>query len=252
METKIIVRADDLGYSDAVNVGIDRTVRHGLINNVGVMVNMPTTVSGLEMIKDTDVCLGLHTVICAGRPLTDARLIPSITNSDGTFRSSTDYRRASTDFVDLDEVVLEIEAQYQRFVTLVGRKPDYFEGHAVVSANFVKGLAIVAERHQLNFLRFALGPDSPSVLFKDNRLHVFMESMGANYDPYRTLKRAARAHYDEGYAMMICHPGYLDHYLLTHSSLTTPRTQEVAMLTDPQMRHWLSQHQVTLMKYSEL
>ncbi|MCT0221291.1 ChbG/HpnK family deacetylase, partial [Lactiplantibacillus plantarum] len=46
MERKVIVRADDLGYSDAVNVGIARTVHNGLINNVGVMVNMPTTMSG--------------------------------------------------------------------------------------------------------------------------------------------------------------------------------------------------------------
>nr|WP_308723622.1 hypothetical protein [Lactiplantibacillus plantarum] len=34
-------------------------------------------------------------------------------------------------FVDLNEVVLQIEAQYQKFVALVGGKPDYFEGHAV-------------------------------------------------------------------------------------------------------------------------
>ena len=43
MKTKIIVRADDLGYSRAVNLGIADTVKHGIINNVGLMVNMPTT-----------------------------------------------------------------------------------------------------------------------------------------------------------------------------------------------------------------
>lgn len=208
MERKVIVRADDLGYSDAVNVGIARTVHNGLINNVGVMVNMPTTMSGLAMIKDAGVCLGLHTVISAGRPLTNPKLIPSITNPDGTFRHSSDYRAAIHDFVDLNEVVLEIEAQYQKFVALVGRQPDYFEGHAVVSDNFVKGLEIVGERHHLNLLRFAAGLDSPSVLFKGKVLHVFMESMGKNYNPYETLKRAALAQYNDGYAMMVCHPGY--------------------------------------------
>nr|WP_308723624.1 ChbG/HpnK family deacetylase [Lactiplantibacillus plantarum] len=71
-----------------------RTVHNGLINNVGVMVNMPTTMSRLAMIKDAGVCLGLHTVvISAGRPLTNP-LIPSITNPDGTFRHSSDYRAA--------------------------------------------------------------------------------------------------------------------------------------------------------------
>ncbi|MBP5844205.1 ChbG/HpnK family deacetylase [Lactiplantibacillus plantarum] len=252
MERKVIVRADDLGYSDAVNVGIARTVHNGLINNVGVMVNMPTTMSGLAMIKDAGVYLGLHTVISAGRPLTNPKLIPSITNPDGTFRHSSDYRAAIHDFVDLNEVVLEIEAQYQKFVALVGRQPDYFEGHAVVSDNFVKGLEIVGERHHLNLLRFAAGPDSPSVLFKGKVLHVFMESMGKNYNPYETLKRAALAQYNDGYAMMVCHPGYLDDYLLQHSSLTVPRTQEVAMLTDSQMQEWLERQQIKLIKYSEV
>jgi len=36
----IIIRADDLGYSKGVNYGTYESVKNGLINNVGVMVNM--------------------------------------------------------------------------------------------------------------------------------------------------------------------------------------------------------------------
>ena len=118
------------------------------------------------------------------------------------------------------------QAQYQKFVALVGRQPDYFEGHAVVSDNFVKGLEIVGERHHLNLLRFAAGPDSPSVLFKGKVLHVFMESMGKNYNPYETLKRAALAQYNDGYAMMVCHPGYLDDYHITTFKPDSSPTQK--------------------------
>lgn len=250
--TKIIVRADDLGYSKAINLGISETVHKGIINNVGVMVNMPETENGLNLIKDANVCLGLHTVICAGRPLTDPKLIPSITNDDGAFVHSKVYRSTKHDFVNLDEVVMEIEAQYQKFVELVGHDPEYFEGHAVVSDNFIKGLKIVADRHNLKFLDFALGPDSDSVPFEGRRLHVYMESMGNNYNPYDTLKRAAKAKYDDGYSMMVCHPGYLDNYILTHSSLTIPRTQEVAMLTDSKTKEWLKDNKVELLKYSDL
>ena len=48
--TKVIVRADDLGYSEAVNLGIEKTVKDGIINNVGVMVNMPATQHGLDLL----------------------------------------------------------------------------------------------------------------------------------------------------------------------------------------------------------
>ena len=37
---KILVRADDLGYCEAVNYGIARAVKSGIIRCVGVMANM--------------------------------------------------------------------------------------------------------------------------------------------------------------------------------------------------------------------
>jgi len=248
--TKVIIRADDLGYSEAVNLGIEKTVREGIINNVGVMVNMPTTQHGLDLLADTDVCLGCHTVICAGRPLTDPKLIPSITTEDGYFKPSKVYRQATKDFVDLDEVVMEIEAQYQRFVALTGQKPGYFEGHAVVSDNFVKGLRIVAERHDVSFLNFSF--DDKPIPFNGKSLYVAMDSMKPKYDPFVTLKQMALVPHDDGYGMLVCHPGYLDDYLLTHSSLTIPRTQEVAMLCDPQTLSWLNEHDIQLIKYNEV
>ena len=47
---KIMVRADDLGYSRGVNYGIYDTVKKGVIKNIGFMVNMPDSVEGYERI----------------------------------------------------------------------------------------------------------------------------------------------------------------------------------------------------------
>lgn len=77
--------------------------------------------------------------------------------------------------------------------------------------------------------------------------------MGENYNPYKTLKKAALKTYnDNSYSMMICHPGYLDDYILNHSSLTIPRTQEVAMLTDSKVKEWLNDNKIELIKYTDL
>src|SRR5699024_142586 len=149
---KIILRADDLGYSEAVNYGVAKSVLDGLINNVGVMVNMPATQHGVDLLNDADhVAFGLHTNISAGRQLTDPALIPSLVDEEGNFKASKLYRTAEVDFVDLDEVKIEIEAQYHRFLELFGRKPDYFEGHAVASDNFFKGLEEIAEKFDLKY-----------------------------------------------------------------------------------------------------
>ena len=57
---KILLRADDLGYSEAVNLGIEKSIRQGLIRSLGVMVNMPATLHGVELIRDCDIALGVH------------------------------------------------------------------------------------------------------------------------------------------------------------------------------------------------
>ena len=37
---KLIMRADDLGFSEAVNLGIYKAVKEGVITSVGMMTNM--------------------------------------------------------------------------------------------------------------------------------------------------------------------------------------------------------------------
>lgn len=61
---KIMVRADDLGFSKAINYGIYETLKNGVIRNIGFMVNMPDSLHGYELVKDYDICLGQHTNVC--------------------------------------------------------------------------------------------------------------------------------------------------------------------------------------------
>ena len=247
---RLLVRADDLGYSEAVNYGIAKTVNDGFIRSVGVMTNMPTVKSGLALMKRKDLCLGLHTNICVGRPITDPALIPSITTESGEFKPSSEYRSAEEDFVNLDEVVLEIEAQYRRFKELTGEEPHYFEAHAVKSDNLFKGLVIVAERHNLPLLPCAL--DGP-VTFRTTKMISAMEAGDPGYDPFETLKRLSLRDYgDDECPMMVCHPGWLDQYILTHSSMTLSRTKEADMLCDPAVKTWLDGNDIKLVTYDDI
>lgn len=246
---QILLRADDLGYSKAVNYGIYESVVHGVINNIGVMVNMPATQMGLDLLKDQSVDLGLHTVICAGRPLLPAKQVPSLVDEFGNFKASRIYRQnQGADFVVLDEVVAEIEAQYQRFVALTGRKPDYFEGHAVTSANFAKGLALVAKRHDLPLLAQPKQMGAVQTFKHATKFAFVMESMQEDYDPMAMLQRVL-AQETNAIPMFVFHPGYLDQEILTQSSLTLNRTKEVQMLTSPATKALL--HDVKCLRYSQ-
>ncbi len=250
---RIIVRADDLGFTEGINYGIDKACRDGIIRSVGVMVNMPATGHGYNLVKDLPLCLGLHTNICVGKPLCDPKDVPSICDEKGNLKASRVYResfRQGIDFVNLDEVILEIEAQYEAFVKLTGQKPHYFEGHAVASDNFFKGLQIVAERHGCDYLGMSM--DGP-VRFRNTYLYSSMESMNRDYDPFESLKKAALKDYGEdGCLMFVCHPGYLDQEILDLSSLTLPRPKEVAMAISKETKDWLRENDITVITYDDL
>lgn len=252
MTNKILIRTDDLGYSKAVNYGIYESIHNGLIKNVGFMVNMDASEHGLNLIKDEDVAIGLHTVICVGKPLLDPKLIPSIVQDNGEFKKSKTYRMADSDFVKFDEVILEIEAQYQKFVELVGRSPDYFEGHAVSSDNFNKGLEYVANKHNVPFL--SCSPDSnDDVKFKNSLLRPIMKCMEDNYNPKELIKKAADfAKCSDIIPMIIFHCGYLDEYILNSSSLTFPRVKEVEASTDKRLKEWIDIQNIELTDYKKL
>lgn len=248
---KILVRGDDLGYSRAVNYGIYDTIHNGINNNVGVMVNMPSTKQGLDLLKNEGVSLGLHINISNGRPISNPRDISSLVDNNGFFKRSKIYRNATHDFVILDQVVQEIEAQYQKFLELVGETPSYFEGHAVQSTNFIKGLEIVAKRHNLAYLPFS---DNKIISFKHSKLLPFCESMLPNYQPIITFKKLIKIadKNNDVIPFMICHPGYLDEYILNTSSLTFPRPKEVSLLCSQEVRDLIAKHDIKLIKYNEI
>lgn len=255
---KILIRADDLGYSRAVNYGIYDSVHCGIVNNVGVMVNMKSTEMGLELLKNENIDLGMHTNISNGKPILPANKIPSLVDRKGYFKSSHEYRQAyanNEDIVNLDEVTAEIDAQYHRFLELIGHKPDYFEGHAVMSNNFRKGLRIVAQKYNLPFLDFPL--QSEVVFKKSTKFMPFMGGYrnGKTDEKYHPLELLNKIITEDIHAtvipMIISHAGYLDEDILMHSSLTIPRVKETAAWTSVDAKRLIEKNRVYLIRYSE-
>ncbi len=247
---KLLVRADDLGYSEAFNYGLARAVKSGIVRCVGVMPNMEWAEHGVRLLDGTDVTFTVHANICQGRPITDPKLIPSLVDENGIFKDKQLYREAKEDFVVLEEVVMEVEAQYLRLVELTGRKPYMVEAHAVPSANFNKALAIVGKKYGLKTMDFVPGR-GPKI--GDTVLKFSMDSGNPGYDPFESLKKAALQPMAEDEAcMMVLHPGFVDEYVLTTSYITTQRALEVAMAINPEVPRWCAENGVELITYADL
>lgn len=245
---KLLLRADDLGFSEAVNYGIARTVQKGLIRNCGVMVNMEATQHAVDLFRNIPCCLGLHCNVSVGRPVSPPETVPTLVDGEGIFYSSRRYRSAAEEFASVDDLKRELTAQYRRFVELFGRKPAYFEAHAVESRNLAVALEQVAGEqglfYQPSFQDFTLG--------ETYVINTPIRSMAPDYDA-RAALRTELSRAEEGRCYLyVCHPGYLDAYLLRNTSLTLPRADEADMLCDPETGRWLEEQGFVLVTYDQL
>ena len=256
---QLLIRADDIGYSYAVNVGIARTVNEGLVRSAGLMPNMPEAARGWEWVRDADIAIGQHANLCLGAPCADQALIPSLLDENGRLKSSREYRIAwaeGREFAEFDELVIEIEAQLASFRAITGKDPDYFEAHAVQSKNLFAAIHDVAQRHGFKEQTVPENFDfTKPLVVGGTPCHMAGPDMGPSegYDPWAALKQIVSEMPDGDTMVCVFHPGYLDAFILDSSSLTTNRTRNVDMLIDPAMRAWLEeQPDLRLVDYRDL
>ncbi len=165
---QLLIRADDVGYSYAVNVGIARSVREGLVRSVGVMPNMPEAARG------------------------------------------------------------------------------------VMSDNLNRAISYVAEKHGLKE-QVANFDSAEAVACGSTPVRMVMRSMRPGYDPAASIRETVDAMADGETVVFVCHPGYLDQFILSTSSLTEDRIKEVDALIDPGLRAWLeAQPGLALIDYRDL
>ena len=248
---KLILRADDLGFSDGVSLGIVKAVKDGVITSVGMMSNMEGATFGYECIKDYDIALGLHSNICAGRPVSDPTLIPSLVNEQGEFCSSKEIRSREVDTVVLQEAEMEVEAQLNRFIEITGKKPDYLEGHAVMSKNFFKAIRNIAEKYDIFFDNPIFDPDWE----KETDIIGFpfpaFDQKGL-YDPKKFMNDHLSTLQEHRVGIAVFHPGYLDQYILDQSSFTLIRPMECEFLCSDWIKEWIKDHQIQLIDFRDL
>lgn len=245
---KLIMRGDDLGFSEAVNHGLLKAVKDGVITSVGLMVNMPASVHGFELLKNQDVALGLHTNICVGNPVGDPSKIPSLVDFNGAFCSSKTIRARQDDTIDVGECEIEIEAQLRKFQEITGKMPDYFEGHAVFSANFFTALANVAKCHQL----FYVNPFDPKCGIQTKITGLPMAKMDPDnlYEPMAYVQAHLPAILENECSLLVFHPGYLDQFILDNSSYTLVRPKECEFLCSKALTDFLAANRIELVNFT--
>lgn len=242
--TKMIINADDFGYSRGVNYGILDAYLKGVLTSTTLMVNQGGAAHGAEISKRyPELKVGLHLNISLGEPLTNAR---TLTGADGRF-IKPDVALAADHRYDADEVYRELEAQYDAYVKLMGSQPTHLDSHlfstdklpvmAEAAIGLAKKYGIPLRNHDI--------PGKPHVEFITFR--TFHESPGLEY-----LEHNFAAICSHEYVEIMSHPAYLDTEVLTKSSYNVQRCGELDILCSQRLKDLMKEYGVELISYADI
>ncbi len=253
---KLLVKADDFGFTEAINHGIIKSYTHGIVRSTAIMINMPAAAQALQMIVNhPGLCLGLHVNLVIGKPISPVSLIPSMVEDNGNFKSSTYYRaliaKGEEPMPVYEEVLIEVEAQLLKFYQMRGSFPEYIEGHAVHSDNVDKALSEIAKKYDLVHVS-PLPDHSNRALFVPGRLYSIYEFYKKNLSPEKFFANEFLDIQGKEFAMVVLHPGYNDYEVTQMSSFQDVRYKDLYACTHPDTHKWIADNKIELISHRAL
>jgi predicted glycoside hydrolase/deacetylase ChbG (UPF0249 family) len=276
---KMIVRADDVGYSKVCNIGTFETLEHGVVTSCDTMLDTPGTEDALERLKSYPwITVGWHAHFW-GSPVTDPKEVPSmVIRENGRIRFRKDLRNAKD--VVFEEALKECRAQLDRCVKILGRAPDTGGGNG--TSPFGMAIAQACKEFGLvdNFARRqSIGKDGTMKFsdidekWTDRKIYqldpgpaykeLYTDSVTEleKYDPYNYYAED-RARLKELPADAVVeqswHPGYVDYYVYRLGdygpyarNFIPSRTVDVNMLCSDRIRNWLKENRIELVNYRD-
>ena len=288
---RLIVNADDFGFTAGVNRAIVEAHTHGIVTSSTLMANGRAFEDAVRLAKSVPrLSVGCHVVLIDGEPVLDAKLLPSITSAHSTggrFRDRLQFFavRALAGRLDSDEIEAEASAQIRKLQS-AGVSVSHLDTHkhTHLFPAVLRPLLRAARGCGVRAIRNPFGPRKP---LKSSEL-LARPSLWIRYAEVRILSTLASTFRDsasradlvtpdgtlgivvtgaldeqlfrgiaaivpEGTWEFVCHPGYNDDDLKSAKTrLRASRENELRVLTMPKARELLLRQGIDLISYREL
>ncbi len=212
---KLIVNADDYGFTRGISKGILLAHRYGIVTSTSLMVNTRGAQwAAKKAAKYTSLSLGLHGVLSLSTPKEN----------------------------NVDFHINQLENQLKKFIQLTHKHPTHFDLHGVPKATPAMKLAAYSfvQRHRLPFR----GMKNSTVV------NNFYGMSGANPLPHRiTLEALSKILkcLSPGISILVCHPGITSNRL--KDPYRTLRRIELDVLTSPQISSLIQKEGIKLINF---
>jgi hopanoid biosynthesis associated protein HpnK len=285
---RLIVNADDFGYTRGVNAGIVRGFREGIVTSATIMANGDAFEDAIECAQaNPKLGVGCHLVLVGGKCVAPAKQVSSLVDSEGRLPASLPalLSQLSTGSARPQAIEAELRAQVER-VFAAGLRPTHFDSHKHTHAHpkVMEVVVQVAEEFKVTRIRKPF-EDSKALLWPVFRggvsswkqrataliagvnasgFHKLASSHGMRTpDHFMGVAATGRLNRQailamigamrDGVTELMCHPGeYDDELEKSPTRLKRERETELEGLTDPDVRGAVREHHVRLMNFQEL
>jgi predicted glycoside hydrolase/deacetylase ChbG (UPF0249 family) len=265
----IVVHADDLGETHAVNAAAIKALQGGTINSASLMVACPWFPEMADYAKShPDVDFGLHLTLTSERvyyrwgPVAPADKVPSLVDETGYFHHDWEH----VGHIDAKEVEIELRAQVERALAM-GVRPTHLDSHQyrliMSGKDLFDAMLRVAHDYKLPvfvtrdwfadhpYLKASLGPGD---LVLDHTITIEPEVTPEKWaDFYLTALKNLKP----GVTEFVIHPGFDDEELRAATRERPSwgaawRQRDYDFFTGDQFRAILAEQHIQLITWREL
>ncbi len=265
----IIVHADDLGETHAVNAATIKALESGTINSASLMVPCPWFPEITDYAKShPDADFGLHLTLTSERvyyrwgPVASADKVPSLIDQNGYFHHDWEQHEP----INPKEVEIELRAQIERALAM-GVRPTHLDSHQyrliMSGRELFEVMLRVAHAYNLpifvnrdwfadySYLPASLGPND---IVLDHTVTIEPEIPPEKWaDFYLTALKTLKP----GVTEFVIHPGYDDEELRAATRERSTwgaawRQRDFDFFTSDQFRQVMAQQNIKLITWREL
>lgn len=265
----IIVHADDLGETHAVNAAAMKAIESGTINSASLTVPCPWFPEIADYAKShPDADFGLHLTLTSERvyyrwgPVAPADKVPSLVDENGYFHHDWEQN----EHIDAKEVEIELRAQIERALAM-GVRPTHLDSHQyrlIMSGKELFDVMLrVAHAYKLPvfvtrdwfadhpYLEASLGPDD---IVLDHTVTIEPE---IPLEKWSEFYLTALKNLKPGVTEFVIHPGYDDEELRAATRERSTwgaawRQRDYDFFTSERFRQVLAQQNIKLITWREL
>jgi predicted glycoside hydrolase/deacetylase ChbG (UPF0249 family) len=247
---RLIVNADDLGRTHGINTGIFEAHRLGIVTSATAMVNYESAREAAAMSRENpDLAIGLHVALSGGVTALPSAQVPTLLSKEGRQPAKPEGLEGALP----SEIAAEVEAQFQRFVEIFGRKPSHFDSHhhSHRRPDVFDAVCALANREGLP-VRNAGGSMGETLKSRGLRTNDAFEE--GFFDAGVSVEKliSILENLGDGVTELMCHPAHPDAELSASSSYASVRVIELAVLCDVRVKAALGKAGISLTTFAAL